>query len=396
MIRILIVSTHYRKESPGGAAQSIINISEVLKENNDFNVEFFDPPLGKFKTLIFRLGISFYLLIPKIIREINKFKPQIIITQKNIANAAIISGRIKKIPVINIVRDPSGFCPKFVDVINYGNACPKFEQKKICYPCIDKWRTLRVLIGNKPKGWEYSLKAIISTIIYKIRYISFKLNTSLLNKAEIVLVASELMKTFLSFRINHNKIKIINVTPIKIRNIDLPSQKKNQFLFVIPSYEASHKGVDFILRLTKFIPDDYKMIIVGGLIPNSRLDGILSKVINLGQITSKELDKVYQSSKITLVPSFFTEAFGRVIIESIVNGTPVIASPNCGANYFLRGKEYLKVLPLKISLWRNTIKRMIEKPIDIAAEERKQISDQFSISRSINQFSFLIKKILNE
>ncbi|KKM98492.1 hypothetical protein LCGC14_1157390 [marine sediment metagenome] len=59
MIRILIVSTHYRKESPGGAAQSLINIFEVLKENTDFNVKFFHPPLGKFKTLIFPLGISF-------------------------------------------------------------------------------------------------------------------------------------------------------------------------------------------------------------------------------------------------------------------------------------------------------------------------------------------------
>ncbi|KKM89483.1 hypothetical protein LCGC14_1248240 [marine sediment metagenome] len=66
------------------------------------------------------------------------------------------------------------------------------------------------------------------------------------------------------------------------------------------------------------------MIIVGGLIPKKRLEGILSKVINFGPVTSDVLDRLYQSSKITSVPSFFTEAFGRVIIESIVNGTPVI------------------------------------------------------------------------
>jgi len=132
------------------------------------------------------------------------------------------------------------------------------------------------------------------------------------------------------------------MTPLKIRNINLLAQKKNQFLFVIPSYEASHKGVDFILRLTRFIPDDYKMIIVGGLIPNSRLDGILSKVINLGPVNSDELDSLYRSSKNKLVPSFFTEAFGRVIIESIVNGTSVIRSPNLGQITFYRIRNLLK------------------------------------------------------
>jgi len=397
MINILLVLPYSKKITLGGAERSILNIVNGLKKNRDFHVDYFYCSIHPLlqKTLV-RLGFGHFILIPKIVYAIKKYKPDIIITQNRIAYAATIAAKLKKKPIINIVRDPSDFCPKFVDVINYGKACLKFENKNICYPCIDKWRTLRVLIGNKPKGWEYSLKAIMSTILYKIRYIFCKLNTILLNKAEIVLVASELMKSFLSFRVNHEKIKIINITPIKIRKIDLQSPKKNQFLFIIPSYEASHKGVDFILRLTRFIPDDYKMIIVGGIISNSRLDGILSKVINLGPVNSEDLDILYRNSKITLVPSFFTEAFGRVILESIVNGTPVITSPNCGANYFLQDKEFIKIVPLNLKLWLNQIRFFSNKSNLITPYEIKQIYNQFSVNKSVSEFSVLIKKVVSK
>ena len=73
----------------------------------------------------------------------------------------------------------------------------------------------------------------------------------------------------------------------------------------------------------------------------------------------------------------------------------MLASPNCGANFFLQDKEYIKVIPLEIPLWDNIIKKMIDSSLNITNEERKQISDQFSVSKSINQFSFLIRKIIN-
>jgi len=222
------------------------------------------------------------------------------------------------------------------------------------------------------------------------------LNLFLLKKATIILLASKLMKSFLSHHIKSERMKIVNITPIVEKKGEITTKKKNQLLFVIPSYDASHKGLDFILRLAKEIPSDYKIVIVGNLIPNNKLDNVQTKITNLGRVSKEVLDNLYQTSRITLVPSFFTEAFGRIIIESILNGTPVITSPNCGANYFLRGKEYIKVVPLKIRLWSNIIKRLIEKPIEIASKERKEISDQFSISRSINQFSFLIKRIVNK
>jgi len=397
MIKILLVLPIYKVKGIGGAEKSITNIFNGLKKRKDLHIEYYYSMTHQiFKKIFNRIGFGYYLLVPKILIAIKKFKPDIIITQTRISFAATIAAKLGKKPIINIVRDPSDFCPKLVDVIDYGKACLKIENRKICYDCIRNWRSLRVLIGNKQKGWEYSFRAALSNLAYMIRYFSCKLNLISLNKATIILVASKLMKSFLSHQMNLERIKVVNITPIVEKKEEITTIKKNQFLFVIPSYDASHKGLDFILRLAGGIPDDYKIIIVGNLIPNNKLINVQTKITNLERVSKEELDRLYQSSRITLVPSIFTEAFGRIIIESILNGTPVITSPNCGANYFLRGKEYIKVVPLKIRLWSNIIKRLIEKPIEIASKERKEISDQFSISRSINQFSFLIKRIVNK
>jgi len=96
-----------------------------------------------------------------------------------------------------------------------------------------------------------------------------------------------------------------------------------------------------------------------------------------------------------LVPTFCTEAFGRVIIESISNNTPVITSPNCGANSFFKNKDYLAVVPLKISLWINQINEFIENPPEITISDKNFLYKQFSLSKSKRDFSDLIKSMIN-
>ncbi|GAH08933.1 unnamed protein product, partial [marine sediment metagenome] len=91
-----------------------------------------------------------------------------------------------------------------------------------------------------------------------LRYFSCKVNLLLLNKASIVLIASNLMKSFLSDYVKSERMKIGNITPVVEKQRDIIKKKKNQLLFIIPSYNASHKGLDFILRLAKEIPKHYK------------------------------------------------------------------------------------------------------------------------------------------
>ena len=395
MFRVLIVSVRYGKESTGGAATSFMNIINGLKKDQNLKIKIFSrSTTNLIKKFLDPLGISYYLYFYKIYSAIKSFKPNVIIAQSRITFSAIFAAKLAKIPIVALIRDTSDVCPKHIDIIKYGVACKGLESRNICYKCIDFWRSLRVLIKNKPHGWQHTIRAITSNIIYKLRFFSIKLNLKLLNKADRVVVASELMKNILSNHIDKDKMKIINITPIK-RSLSTDSIRKNQLLFVIPSFEASHKGLDFISRLSKLIPIDYKILIVGGKLPLSELGLSSSKIINYGQVSKTELDSIYQQSKITLVPTFCNEAFGRVIIESIGNKTPVISSPNCGANSSFKNKDFLAVVPLKISLWINKINELIENPPEITIIDINSLYEQFSLSKSKKDFSDLIKSMLN-
>ncbi len=238
MVRVLIVSVRYGKESTGGAATSFMNIINGLKKDQDLKIKIFSrSTTNLIKKFLDPLGISYYLYSYKIYSTIKSFKPNIIITQSRITFSAIFAAKLAKIPIIALIRDTSDVCPKHVDIIKYGIACPGLESRDICYKCIDFWRSLRVLIKNKPHGWQYTIPAIISNIIYKLRFFSIMLNLKLLDKADRVVVASELMKNILSNNIDKDKMKIINITPVKT-HVSTNSKRKNQLLFVIPSQEA--------------------------------------------------------------------------------------------------------------------------------------------------------------
>lgn len=375
----------------GGASKSITNIVNSLKDIKGIQIK---TLIQRFRNKFLKsLDLDSYLLISRIIRNILRFKPDVIITQDRIAFPTIIISKIMKIPVIYIVRSPTEFCPKYVDIVEYGKACSGINNKKQCFKCIGKWRTLRILIGNRPKGSEYSIKTSLLNVFYKIRYFICLFNLYVMDKANIILVASTLMKKYFSYKINQDKIKIINITPIQTFESNGVISKKKQLMFIRTHYDASHKGLDFILKLSKYIPEDYHILIVGGCKDNWK--GKSPKIINLEYVSSKKiLNKMFAESVITLVPSFFTEAFGRIIPESLENKTPVIASPQCGANEFFNDNDFLKIVPLKLDLWLKEIKEMNKKSHVITDANVSQIYEQFSLEKSKKDFIKIIKMVL--
>lgn len=395
MIRVLIVSVKYGKKSTGGAAKSFVNILQGLVKIQNINIKMYAKTSSKLiKKILDPSGFSYFLYLPLIIRAIKKFRPNVIITQSRIAFSATLAARISKVPIITLIRDVSDICPKYLDIIAYGKACNGLENRSICYQCINYWRSLRVLIGNKPRGWQYSFRALSSTIRYKIRYYASFLNLKILKLATIIIVASQLMKDILSNHIDSEKIKILNITPIRENAFTKPSTKKKQFLFIIPSGGAAHKGLDFILRFSKYIPEPFKVVIVGAILDSEMIAPLKDKIINIDYIEKSQLDRLYSESLITLVPSFWTEAFGRIIIESIVNKTPVITSPNCGANFFFSNKEYLKIVPLKLELWKKTVTNFIENTPIITDDDVREIYNLYSIEKSQEDLSKIINKVI--
>lgn len=375
-----------------GISKSILNIIEGFRDIKNLQVKVIAQ---EFKNkILMSIALDSYVLIPKIIKTILQFKPDLIITQDRIAFPTILASKLKKIPIIYIIRSTVDFCPKYNNIIGYGKACSGINSRKQCFKCINKWRTLRILIGNRTKGTEYSIRTSLVDVLYRIRYFVCSFNMYLMNKANITLVASKLMTKFFSYKIkNQNKLKIINITPIQ-KHANHIINKRKQLMFIRSHYDASHKGLDFILRLSKHIPDGYRILIVGGQKENWKGEE-LHNVTNVQYISSKiALNKVFTESIITLVPTFCTDAFGRIIPESLSNKTLVISSPQCGANQFFEDKPFLKVVPLKLKLWVKTIKNIIQNPYVITNDNVSQIYEQFSLEKSKKDFMKIIKEIM--
>jgi glycosyltransferase involved in cell wall biosynthesis len=359
-------------------------------------------PFNKLNSLIKNLKVNQYFSFFSITREIKRFKPDIIIVQRDLTFSAMLAGLLKKIPVVNIIRDGMSLCPKDIDTRGFKN-CSSVLSRNECWKCIEKWRTLRILLGDKPKGFNRTLGSAFYTVYYKFKYFVTKFYLNLVNLTCINVVASPLMRDLVKKRIKNTRITLRKITPIDDSNICKKYDKINEFtlkkiensskriLFVIPRNEGGSKGYPFVKKLINQLPQNTLLIVVGTLIEELKN---YKNVVNIGRIPTDNLYYLYEMVDLTIIPSIYTEAFGRVLLESIINNTTVIVSPQTGAKYLFKDKAYVKVLPLNTNMWAEEIKKILDNPIEISKEEIKIIEDKFSSYECVSDIINLLKKII--
>ncbi|TFF90861.1 MAG: glycosyltransferase [Promethearchaeota archaeon] len=421
-MRILFIDQNFDASNIGGAFKSNYAIINEIIKNTNFKIsvlatktyqkvgERFSSkqirpvlrfPSKKLNRLLKYLKINKYFSFFPIIREIDKFKPNIIIVQRDLAISAIIAAFLKKIPIIHIIRDAMEFCPKDIDTRGFIN-CTSPLSKEECWECINEWRTLRILLDDKPKGSNTTFKSSLYTTYYKIQYYFTKLHAYLIKFAWINIVASPSMKSLIKKRAKNARVIVRKITPIETFKMEISgkSLEKQVFdriensnkniLFVIPRNEGGSKGYPFVKKMLNSFPNDYLLIVVGTILEELKT---YQNIINLDKVPTETLYYLYQKGNLTIVPSIYTEAFGRVVLESLINGTPVIVSPQTSANYLFRDKKYVKILPLKIPFWLEEIKNFIDNQINIPEEDIEQIKNNFSPEECANELLKVINKI---
>lgn len=92
---------------------------------------------------------------------------------------------------------------------------------------------------------------------------------------------------------------------------------------------VKEKGVDILLQSFGDWDKNIRLVIVG----NGPLDNIVKQIAGrsknlevVGIVNQEELPIYYSASDLTIVPSVSEEGFGRVILESLACGTPVIGA----------------------------------------------------------------------
>lgn len=94
----------------------------------------------------------------------------------------------------------------------------------------------------------------------------------------------------------------------------------------------TRKNILNALRALQFLPDSYRLVLVGGDGYGSetihefiRREKLASRVLRLGHVSRDRLASLYQAASVLLFPSL-EEGFGLPVLEAMAHGLPVVAS----------------------------------------------------------------------
>jgi glycosyltransferase involved in cell wall biosynthesis len=197
-----------------------------------------------------------------------------------------------------------------------------------------------------------------------------------------------------------------NVKTVEIPNFIEPSKRrediiKKQFLYLgrIHRIKAIHKLIEGLSISDKFRDSDYKLIIVGKheerhldyyqeLLELIKSKNLYDKVEWQGHLIGEEKEKIYAESYALVLPSE-TENFGNVVIESLNQGTPVIASEGTPWS-MLKKYECGFHISNSPQIIAENIDKMIDMPEVKYREMRKNatllLDQEFNIKTQINKW----------
>ncbi|GAB4034195.1 glycosyltransferase family 4 protein [Spirosoma gilvum] len=124
--------------------------------------------------------------------------------------------------------------------------------------------------------------------------------------------------------------------------------------------------------------------------------GLSAKVLFIGFVQGEEKQQLYANAYLTILPSY-TESFGNVVIESLAQGTPVVASTNT---------PWQVLETERVGAWvandPDSLRQAIEHFLIMSSEEyltyRKRAVDlahrEFSIADSVHEWEQIYEQLL--
>lgn len=160
----------------------------------------------------------------------------------------------------------------------------------------------------------------------------------LLSQADLVLSLSKKSNREIKLLgIEERKAKVFTYW-IDLKKFDIQGSKfenkkvlgwGGKFIVLFVGRLIKEKGLAVLLESAKFWEDPIRLVIIGSGPMNDQISEASDQIKSiefLGKVNQENLPKYYRGADCVIVPSVSEEGFGRVIIESIACGTPVIAS----------------------------------------------------------------------
>jgi glycosyltransferase involved in cell wall biosynthesis len=187
---------------------------------------------------------------------------------------------------------------------------------------------MRVSVFNELKRNKFNFNPIRNFLIKKI-----------LQRTDYKIAISNILKNLLEFNgININQTYYNRI----YLNKDIAKISYSNQYILYTGRPSIDKGFFDVIKLMKFINNEYSLnlLIIGfgkeelpDLIINYINENQLNNIIEFKQwIPQKIIHSFISNSIIVIFPSKYIDAFGRVILESLLTNTPVLASKYAGAS----------------------------------------------------------------
>ncbi|MEG9211967.1 glycosyltransferase [Lactococcus lactis] len=238
--------------------------------------------------------------------------------------------------------------------------------------------------------WMHSTYEVYTEKYFIASKIQF--TSSIVKADKIVCLTREDKSKYSNFNINTTYINNPNI----IYNDGESSSLNNKVISFVGSLNIEAKGLDYLIEISKHIPDDWVIKVAGEGKDQKVLERLkVNNVIFVGGLSGKDLEKHYLNSSIFISTSRW-EGFGLVIIEAMSFGIPIVAFNTTGSREILLDSKFgilvengntdqmiaeLQKLIISIDLRKKYSKKSLER------------SKDFEIDNIINQWISLIKDV---
>ncbi len=226
----------------------------------------------------------------------------------------------KQIPMVMTLHDPMIACPCRKLLISNKDYC----KEELCVnknplPCI----------LNRCKHGKLTASIIVALEHLVNKYLK------IYDKISYFVCPSEAIRE-LTIRAGINESKLITINHfLEDARFTQQSNYNNNGYFLYVGRLSKEKGVEYLIKAMSLLSKEIRLHIVGEGQEKENLHKLvtqlgLTNIEFLGYKNGEELEKEYANCISTVQPCNWFETFGRTVIESYLQGKPVIAS-NIGA-----------------------------------------------------------------
>ncbi len=277
-----------------------------------------------------------FQVVKALIRHVRLNRTDIIHVQgKFFLPIAVIIGKIKKIPVVFTARDYHTIC-------NLGFCL--WQRKKSCSLIDFINKDFKFYTLNYLKTPSHIKTALLSIAAFRMRFISKTLRLFAKKCDQVVCISDSQQGIFKTNGFKNTQV-IYNSTDFDIK----PVKRNNTIVFA--GRLTPGKGAHLLIPTFLKLKSKHQLLIIGSGMLRSQINKQivkhkLSKQIRLlGHIKRSRLLKLLQHSKAALIPSIWPEPFGRVALEAISVGTPVVTSNKGGLPEIVQHKYGISTSP---------------------------------------------------